>query len=315
MVLSVAAFLASKRKEVEGKMDVKVAQKITKVIFLNILVILFISGCGVHNLTNNEESNGAIADEYNTTEQATQGQITQEQTAQDKATLEKTTQKKTSTHDTTAETTKKAENTTTTINNDETEKADEISKEDAVVDFSRCAFVGDSRIKSIEEQKITDGADFFSSVGIDIGSVKTKQVYTDENGAKCTLLQALYEKQYDKIYVMLGINDLGWPEEQFCKYYEEIIKDIRENCSESEIYTIAILPMVESRTDEVYNNKVINKFNGFIEKISFDNGCKFIDASSVVEKEDGTLPEEASNDGIHLKSAYNIKILKYLKEL
>ena len=287
-------------------MNVKVTYRITKVIILNILVTLFMSGCGVHNVNNSVDSDKSTTDQYITIAETTQ---------------KKTTQENTGTGDnTTAETTKKVENDTTMTNNvNETEKVDDIPKEDeeetTLIDFSRCAFVGDSRIKSMEEQKITDGADFFSSVGIDIGSVKTKQVYTDKNGAKCTLLQALYEKHYDKIYVMLGINDLGWPEEQFCKYYEEIIKDIRENCSESEIYTMAILPMVESRTDEVYNNKVINKFNGFIEKISSDNGCKFIDASSVVEKEDGTLPEEASNDGIHLKRAYNIKILKYLKSL
>lgn len=195
----------------------------------------------------------------------------------------------------------------------ETYASGEISY-DARVNFENAAFLGDSRTAGLDEKLVVGQADFYTSVGIDVRGVLQKKLFTLSNGQKGTMLEAVSEKDYDKIYLMFGINELGWPyKDTFVQYYTTVIETLKQSFPNAAIYVQSIIPMVERRTDEVYNNEKIALFNTYIEEIAKNTGVNWINVNSSVTDETGALPEEASSDGIHLSRDYLFKWADYLK--
>lgn len=184
----------------------------------------------------------------------------------------------------------------------------------ARVNFENAAFLGDSRTAGLDEKLVVGQADFYTSIGIDVRGVLQKKVFTLSNGQKGTMLEAVSEKNYDKIYLMFGINELGWPyKDTFVQYYTTIIETLKQRFPNAEIYVQSIIPMVEKRTDEVYNNEKIALFNTYIEEVAKNTEVNWINVNSAVTDEAGALPEEASSDGIHLNRYYLFKWADYLK--
>ncbi len=187
---------------------------------------------------------------------------------------------------------------------------------DERVNFENAAFLGDSRTAGLDEKLVVGQADFYASVGITIKDVMEKKLFTLSNGQKGTMLEAVSEKNYDRIYLMFGINELGWPyKESFEQYYTTIIEALKQNFPNAEIYVQSIIPMVAGRTDEIYNNEKISLFNTYIQEVVQNTGVNWVDVSVAVVDDTGALPEEASTDGIHLSRNYLFKWADYLKKM
>ena len=77
--------------------------------------------------------------------------------------------------------------------------------------FNDAAFIGDSRTVGLFEYGgIEERADFYAKISLTIYNVFTELLAKDEEtGKKITALEALTIKQYGKVYLMLGINELG----------------------------------------------------------------------------------------------------------
>ena len=74
--------------------------------------------------------------------------------------------------------------------------------------FEGALFIGDSRTVGIGKYAGIQDADFFASTGMSVYSLFTKKV--DMADRKGVLLEDLLaEKNYDRIYLMLGINELA----------------------------------------------------------------------------------------------------------
>ena len=190
----------------------------------------------------------------------------------------------------------------------------EISYE-ARVNFENAAFLGDSRTAGLDEKLVVGQADFYTSIGIDVRGVLQKKLFTLSNGQKGNMLEAVSEKNYDKIYLMFGINELGWPyKDTFVEYYTTIIETLKQRFPDADIYVQSIIPMVEKRTDEVFNNEKIRQFNTYIKEVTENTGVNWIDVTEPVSDETGALPEEASSDGIHLSREYLFRWADYLKK-
>ena len=75
--------------------------------------------------------------------------------------------------------------------------------------FSDALFIGDSRTEGLALYGSLTNADFFSSVGLSIFKVTEKAAGNPNTGESVTLSQNLAQKQYGKVYIMLGLNELG----------------------------------------------------------------------------------------------------------
>ncbi|WP_343209285.1 GDSL-type esterase/lipase family protein [Anaerolentibacter hominis] len=184
--------------------------------------------------------------------------------------------------------------------------------------FSRekVAFVGDSRTNSLYVNTGFSTADFFTANGLNVDSAVNKDVIKLKNGKKGTVIKALDQgTKYDRIYIMLGVNELGWPYgDIFEERYEKLINKIKKVQPDAAIYIQSILPVTKSRSDEdkTYNNKNVKKFNGYVKEVAENTDSIYLNVGKSVSNRSGALPEGAASDGIHLNKEYSEKWLKFL---
>ena len=184
-------------------------------------------------------------------------------------------------------------------------------------DFGDAAFVGDSRTVGLEMNTDKPKASFYASIGLNVSTALTDNAVTLDNGNEGTVMQAMKQKKYKRIFVMFGINELGWPyPDVFVKEYEELVNQIKEAQPDAKIYVQSILPVsyLAANTNPVFTNENIDKFNEYVQKVAKDTKTEYLDVASAFKDENGALPVEASTDGIHFIREYCIEWMNYLAE-
>lgn len=181
--------------------------------------------------------------------------------------------------------------------------------------FNDAVFIGDSRTEGLIMNTGLSDAIAYTHKGLMVDTVFTSPVIT-LNGSKVSVMDALKTTAFSKVYIMLGINETGWPYNSiFIEKYSKIIDEIKTINPSASIYVQEILPVSNqvSSTHRYVKNEKINEFNKLIQEMAEEKQIYYIDTGSAVSDADGTLPEEAAADGIHLKKEYCIKWLDYLK--
>lgn len=178
--------------------------------------------------------------------------------------------------------------------------------------FDNCAFVGNSRVLDFKNYGLVENV--YAVVGLNVDTVFTKSV----SGSNIPVIDELKGKHFEKIYLMFGDNECGWPNtDEFIRRYAKVVDAVHERVPEAEIYLQSILPISKKASDENNygcNNTVINNLNKKIEKLAEDKGVHYIAPAEAMRGSDGALPPEAASDGVHLKKKYCEIWLNYLIE-
>ena len=184
--------------------------------------------------------------------------------------------------------------------------------------FDDAAFVGDSR---------TDGFMIYSGIGrgknltsngLSIFQLEEKKALKI-GGEKYTLLEALEMAEYGKVYLCLGINELGvYDDEGFYQSYLAAIDAIRAIQPRAAIYIQGLIPLNEeeiaaSGGRDYLKNDHLRIYNDLMRKAAEEKQVVFLDLYTEFADENGSLPAGASRDGVHLKKEYCQKWLEYLK--
>lgn len=168
--------------------------------------------------------------------------------------------------------------------------------------FADAVFLGNSRTEGLALYSGLDTPVYLHSVGASVYSVLNHKTEETEEG-KITLMDRLDQLEFAKLYIMLGVNELGWAEpEKYERYYGEILERVRENHPEARIALQSILPV--SRRQEAkktyVNNSRIGEYNAVVEKLAEEWGCTYLDVAAAVADEEGFLPSEFTDDGVHM---------------
>ncbi len=186
-----------------------------------------------------------------------------------------------------------------------------VKKEQSEQQFLDTAFIGNSLVVGLKQTCNVSGASFFACQSLDInGAFQKAFVYDKENGGKLTILQALSKKQFKRIYLMFGINELGWPYSSvFVDKYQEFIRQIKVLQPKAEVYVQSILPVTKSCSAKrpIFTKKNVMDRNKLLKKMCTDLDIVYLNVYSALCDEKGYLPEANSTDGIHLrKDSYKI---------
>lgn len=187
-------------------------------------------------------------------------------------------------------------------------------------DFSDACFIGDSRTVGLELNADKPLADFYASQGLSVNNALTEQVVTLNNGNMGTVIDGAAQKQYGRIFVMFGINELGWPyPDNFTQYYVELIEELQAVQPDAQIYIQSVLPVSSKALEEgeVFTNENIDAFNEYVRQAAAQTSSVYLDINPYFKDENGSLPEDASTDGIHFGREYCLKwidILAYLTD-
>ena len=196
------------------------------------------------------------------------------------------------------------------------EENKDTSKNKPVEFDSTVAFIGDSRTQGLIMYNGLREVQDYSYIGLMVDTAITKEFVQTQDGKKITLLQDMKNKNIKSVYIMLGLNELGWSYPQVFKIkYKELINEIKKIQPNCKIYIQSIIPMTKSKSDndEIFNNKNVEKFNKLVKEVAKEENVTYLDVKSTLVDSQGYLPEEASMDGVHLDIDYCEKWLNYLK--
>lgn len=196
-----------------------------------------------------------------------------------------------------------------------------VSEREAVEDgwFADVVFIGDSRTDGLRLYGGIKDADFLCNKGLSVFDVlSNKEVIQTANGMTGAL-QALEQKQYGKVYLMLGLNELGYDNDQaFADTYASVVDKLMELQPEADIYLQLLIPVnteVCSQTNQPYyvTNRQIDVYNELIRAIAAEKQVYLLDVGEAMVDETGELPADASADGIHFRREGYKVWYEYLK--
>ena len=187
--------------------------------------------------------------------------------------------------------------------------------------FSDAVFLGDSR---------TDGLRLYS--GIRPGGViyhnglmvfeaadRENKCIKGADGQKHAVLELLEQNAYAKVYVMFGVNELGYGDDQaFYDTYGQFLDQIRQLQPDAVLYLQSIIPVNEEVAKKYdgrayVTNAKITEYNTLLRQLAEEKQVVYLDLASALAGEDGVLPAEGTTDGVHFRKAWYQKWYAYLR--
>ncbi len=172
--------------------------------------------------------------------------------------------------------------------------------------FKDALFIGDSRTVGLSEYSGWTEPTYFADVGLTIYDIFEKEI-AEVNGKKLTVDKALAKQKYGKIYIMLGINELGTgTTKTFVAEYKKVLEEIQKLQPDAIIYIEGIMNVTKKKSDAdpIFNNKNIKDRNNGIATLADNKTTFYIDVNEAITDKTGGIPEKYTFDNIHLKAAY-----------
>lgn len=171
--------------------------------------------------------------------------------------------------------------------------------------FDDALFIGDSRTVGLSEYGDLGQAEVLANSGMSVYKIRETS-FPMKNGEKVKLEELLAEKKFGKIYVMLGINELGYDFNQTVKRYQEIVDLLCNTQSEAIIFLQANLHISKEKSDTspTYNNANINRFNQAVSEMADGKGIFYLDVNPLFDDENGCLASEYTTDQTHILGKY-----------
>lgn len=184
--------------------------------------------------------------------------------------------------------------------------------------FSDAVFIGDSRTDGLRLYSGIRGATFLCHTGLSVFTVGSNACI-DQDGAKVTVMEALAAQQWvTKVYLMLGINELGYPASSFKDTYTKVVEQIKELQPDAVIYLQTLIPInepiaYEHGTSAAINNEKLRQFNDVIAEVAQEQEVFLVDVDRPFWSAEGCLDAANTGDGVHLTKAGYVAWLDYLK--
>lgn len=185
--------------------------------------------------------------------------------------------------------------------------------------FQDALFLGDSRTVGMQEYGgLGDIATFYASTGMTIYKLFDAEIVElPDQSEKITIEEALQHQSFSKIYIMVGINEMGTGTvERFAETYKAAVEHLQELQPEAIIYIQAILKVTTARSNkgDYINNEGIEARNEALSQLADGEKVFYVDANPAVCDEDGGMVQDYTFDGVHLKAKYVELWKEYLKD-
>lgn len=182
--------------------------------------------------------------------------------------------------------------------------------------FDDVAFVGDSRTDGFRLYSGLDRGTYFCVTGETVASATDMENWKTEDGKKISLADAVAAADCGKIYLMLGVNELGWNgTDIFRTHAGSLLQRLKADHPDAEIVVQSLLPVSaeQDAKGSYVNNQRILAYNQVWMELAEENGCDYVNVAEAVTGEDGCLPANMSFDGVHLNRAGCHAWLDYLR--
>jgi len=167
--------------------------------------------------------------------------------------------------------------------------------------FDDALFIGDSRMTDIRDYGTLDNAGYLCSVGLSTYKVTNGKEVDGE-----TLADKFDQRDYSKIYIMLGLNECADGPENYRINMTELLDEVRSYAPDALIYLMANLHVSRQACLDTpsENNERLNAINQAMEEMTDGKTIIYLDVNPLFDTEDGCLPDDISGDGVHPYADY-----------
>lgn len=175
--------------------------------------------------------------------------------------------------------------------------------------FADAVFIGDSRTVGMYEYGgLEQISTFYASTGLTVYKLFDAEIVkVPGQKKKITVEEALEQNSFRKIYLMIGINEMGTGTvETFAEKYREVVEHLLELQPDSILYIQGIMKVTTERSEQgdYITNEGIEARNEAISGLADNERIFYLDVNPVICDETGGMVEDYTFDGVHLKAQY-----------
>ncbi len=183
----------------------------------------------------------------------------------------------------------------------------------------------------IKEQAVEAGPEYFADAAFLGNSVLSGLWYYDYEGLfpknnffwedGLTVLGAspyaakLTGGDYGKIYVGFGMNELSYEKGTLRQAFNTVLDKLQADHPDAIIYLVSVSPVSRWRSsnDSAVNRNLVISFNDMLLEIARERQVWYLDVYSVLCDDEGYLPADVTNDGVHFTPAHYENWINYMK--
>ena len=156
--------------------------------------------------------------------------------------------------------------------------------------FDDALFIGDSRMVSSAYYARLGKADYFTDVGMNVFQMFSVTA-SDDN----------FDATYKKIFIMLGINECGYPMSSLLSAYQEDIDTLKRLQPDATIYLLKVYGVSRSVAEgtSYFSPQRLQEVNDGIAGLADGKKVHCLDASHLYCDDEGYMKEEYTSDGVH----------------
>lgn len=185
--------------------------------------------------------------------------------------------------------------------------------------FDKSVFLGDSRTEGLELFSGLKHGDFYWARGMTVFRADSEDYRVFEvDGKKYNMAEILALKQYENVYIMLGVNELGYPAESYESGLGKLMDKIIQLQPNAVVYLQVMPPLNDAmcrqnKLASYINNANLSKFNEAIIRVAADKQVVLLNTAQAYAGADGQLPAELANDGCHFAYEGYVRWANYLR--
>ena len=170
--------------------------------------------------------------------------------------------------------------------------------------YKNTLFIGDSRTAGLYIYGRIEGASYFARTSMNVGNCFNSS--KSETGTGSLSLEAYLKKnRFGKIYILLGINEIGYSYDWIVTRYEKLISRLQELQPGAVIVIQSNMHVTKAKSDsspKTFNNTRINELNRRLSGLADGKKVFYLSFESIFDGADGNMNPDYSGDGVHLKA-------------
>lgn len=159
--------------------------------------------------------------------------------------------------------------------------------------FDDALFIGDSRTVGLRDYGSLQNATYYCDVGLAASKLD-----------KASIASIVGGKTFGKVYIMLGINEVGNDFEYTASKFRTVVDAVREYQPDATIYLCANLHVTAAAQQAGITNERIDYLNGKIKEFSDNKNIFYIDINPLFDDGSGNLHPDCTGDGVHVFASY-----------
>lgn len=185
--------------------------------------------------------------------------------------------------------------------------------------FEDAVYLGDSRTEGLQLFSGLRTGDFLWGKGLSVFHAANPEKKVIQQGEETlSVLEVLGRKAYGKVYIMIGINELGYSTASYEEGLRTLVDRVRELQPDAVIY-LQTLPPVNETMAAAYGlgsyirNTKVNSFNEAIYRVAWEKQTALLDVAAIYRTEEGELAADMAVDGVHFYRQGYARWYEFLK--